>query len=121
MTISVLKSKIHLARVTDTRLTYNGSLEVDPDIFEEAGIVAYEKVLVGNMTNGQRFETYIIPGTRGSRVVSPNGGVARLCERGDQLVVMSFAQIEPGESLVPKVIVLDEHNTIVERPDYRLD
>lgn len=118
MTLQILKSKIHKARVTGTHLDYNGSLAVDPEIYEACGLVPFEKVLVGNLTNGQRFETYLIPAERGSREVSPNGGVARLCQRGDVLVIMAFALVDAGETLIPQVIVLDEANEIIERPDY---
>ncbi|MFA7331171.1 MAG: aspartate 1-decarboxylase [Candidatus Delongbacteria bacterium] len=118
MTLQVLKSKIHKARVTATHLDYNGSLAVDPEIYEACGLVPFEKVLVGNLTNGQRFETYLIPAERGTREVSPNGGVARLCQVGDQLVIMSFAWVDAQDRPLPEVIVLDEHNRIIERPDY---
>jgi len=118
MTVQVLKSKIHKARVTATHLDYNGSLAVDPDIFEACGLVPFEKILVGNLTNGQRFETYLIPAERGSREVSPNGGVARLCQVGDQLVIMSFTWADTAHQPLPKVIVLDGDNRIVETPDY---
>jgi aspartate 1-decarboxylase len=119
MTLQILKSKIHKARVTATHLDYNGSLGIDPEIYEACGLVPFEKVLVGNLTNGQRFETYLIPAERGTREVSPNGGVARLCQVGDVLVVMAFALVEAGEALLPQVIVLDGDNRIIERPDYR--
>lgn len=118
MTVQVLKSKIHKARVTATHLDYNGSLAVDPDIYEACGLVPFEKILVGNLTNGQRFETYLIPAARGSREVSPNGGVARLCQVGDQLVIMSFTWADTAQQPLPKVIVLDGDNLIVETPDY---
>lgn len=118
MTVQVLKSKIHKARVTATHLDYNGSLAVDPDIYEACGLVPFEKILVGNLTNGQRFETYLIPAARGSREVSPNGGVARLCQVGDQLVIMSFTWADTTQQPLPKVIVLDGDNRIVETPDY---
>ncbi|MDP2359907.1 MAG: aspartate 1-decarboxylase [bacterium] len=118
MTLQILKSKIHKARVTATNLDYNGSLAIDPGIYEACGMVAFEKVLVGNLTNGQRFETYLIPAERGSREVSPNGGVARLCQPGDQLVVMSFAWVDAQDRPLPQVIVLDGDNRIVDRPDY---
>lgn len=118
MFVQVLKSKIHKARVTATHLDYNGSLAIDPDIYEACGLLPFEKVLVGNLTNGQRFETYLIPAPRASGEVSPNGGVARLCQVGDQLVVMAFALVEAADRPLPQVIVLDEANRIVERPDY---
>jgi aspartate 1-decarboxylase len=118
MTLQVLKSKIHKARVTATHLDYNGSLAVDPDIYEACGLVPFEKILVGNLTNGQRFETYLIPAARGTREVSPNGGVARLCQVGDQLVIMSFTWVDAQNQPLPQVIVLDESNQIIERPDY---
>ena len=120
MTLQVLKSKIHKACVTATHLDYNGSLAIDPDIYEACGLVPFEKVLVGNLTNGQRFETYLIPAQRGSREVSPNGGVARLCQPGDQLVVMAFAWVDAEHRPLPQVIVLDAENRIIERPDYSL-
>ncbi len=119
MNLQILKSKIHKARVTATHLDYNGSIAIDPAIYEACGMVPFEKVLVGNLTNGQRFETYLIPSERpGSGEVSPNGGVARLCQPGDVLVIMSFALVHSDEKLIPQVIVLDEKNQIIERPDY---
>lgn len=114
----VLKVKLHRATVTEAEVNYHGSLSIDEDLMDHCGIRRYEKVLVGNMTNGQRFETYVIPAERGSGTMGVNGGAARLCSVGDRLVVMIFVLATPDEKVKPKVVVLDEQNRVVEDLDY---
>ncbi|MCC6353946.1 MAG: aspartate 1-decarboxylase [Verrucomicrobiae bacterium] len=112
MTASLLKSKIHRARVTDRSLDYEGSLAIDLDIMETVGLLPHERILVGNMANGQRFETYAIPGPRGSGAICLNGATARLGEPGDLLTIMAFGQYTPQEaaSHKPKIVTLGDAN-----------
>jgi aspartate 1-decarboxylase len=117
MLIEVLKSKIHRAHVTEADINYTGSLTVDENLMEEVGLREYERVLVGNISNGNRFETYVIKGDRGSSSICLNGATARLGEVGDVLIVLAFAQIdeEEAKNFSPNIIVLDENNTVVKR------
>ncbi len=117
MLIEVLKSKIHRARVTESDINYAGSLTVDEDLMEEVGLREYERVLVGNISNGNRFETYIIKGDRGSGSICLNGATARLGEVGDLLIVLAFAQVDEEEAkrFSPNIVVLDENNKIIKR------
>jgi len=111
----ILKSKIHMARVNKKVLDYEGSIEIDEELMELAGLVEGEKVLVANMDNGERFETYVIRGKRGSRVIGLNGASARLAEIGDRLIIMAFGIFEEGEKVEPRIVVLDEENRVVRR------
>ncbi len=112
MTVSLLKSKLHRARVTDRSLNYEGSLAIDLDLMERVGILPQERILVTNMANGQRFETYAIPAPRGSATFSLNGATARLGEPGDLLTIMAFGQYSPEETAghQAKVITLGDGN-----------
>ena len=98
MLITLLKAKLHRIRVTEADLDYEGSLTLDPDDMEAVGLVPYEKILVADLENGNRFETYAIAGRRGSRVCCLNGAAARLGKVGDRLIVMCFAQVSPDEA-----------------------
>lgn len=115
MTISLLKSKIHRATVTGASLDYEGSLSIAADLAERVGLRRYERILVGNMANGERFETYVILAESGSGKIELNGATARLGKVGDRLTIMSYAQCDAIEASthVPAVIVLDEKNRIV--------
>ena len=106
MLITLLKSKLHRIRVTEADLEYEGSLTLDPDDMEAVGIVQYEKILVADVENGNRFETYAIAGRRGSHVCCLNGAAAHLGKVGDRLIVMSCAEVSPEESAgwQPKVL-----------------
>lgn len=105
MMLTLLKSKLHRIRATEACLDYEGSLTLDPDDMEAVGIVPYEKILVADVENGNRFETYAIEGARGSHVCCLNGAAARMGRTGDRLIVMAFAQFSPQEAAawVPKV------------------
>ena len=98
MTLQILKSKLHRIRVTESCLDYEGSLTLDPDDMEAVGIVPYEKILVADVENGNRFETYAIAGRRGSHVCCLNGAAAHKGKVGDRLIVMAFAQMTPEEA-----------------------
>jgi len=115
MTICLLKSKIHRATVTAASLDYEGSLTIAADLAERVGLRPYERILVGNLTNGERFETYVIYGAPGSGTIELNGATAHLGEPGNRLTIMSFAWVDADEAARhrPAVIVLDERNTIV--------
>jgi aspartate 1-decarboxylase len=115
MQINLLKSKIHRAAVTASNVNYEGSMTIDQDLMEKVGFVPYEKILASNMANGQRFETYVIAGERGSGQIVLNGATAHLGKPGDRLTIMSFAEIEASlaKKWQPRVIVLDEQNKIV--------
>jgi aspartate 1-decarboxylase len=115
MLIHVLKSKIHRARVTAGDVEYQGSLGIDQDLMDKVGLLPYERILCGNMANGERFETYAIAAERGSGQIILNGATALLGKRGDRLTIMSFAELDLAEakSWKPQVIVLGEGNAII--------
>jgi aspartate 1-decarboxylase len=115
MLIKMLKSKIHRARITETHLEYEGSVTIDPRLMDAAGLVEGEGVLIANLNNGSRQETYVLKGRRGSGVVRLNGASARLGAPGDRIIIMSFAYLTPeeGRKHKPKKVVVDEHNRIV--------
>ena len=98
MLITLLKAKLHRIRATEANVDYEGSLTLDPDDMEAVGIVPYERILVADVENGNRFETYAIAGLRGSHVCCMNGAAARLGKVGDRLIVMAFAQMTPEEA-----------------------
>lgn len=117
MQVDILKSKIHKARITQSDLHYVGSLAIDEDLMDEAGIFPYEKLLVVNSNNGERLETYAIPAARGSRIFCLNGAAARRGMAGDVITVMVFAQVPASEArqVVPRVLILNERNEVAER------
>lgn len=117
MDVIMCKSKIHKAKLTQCDLDYEGSLAIDTDLLAEAGMFPYEKILVVNQTNGQRLETYVIPGAAGSGEFCLNGAAARRGEPGDKVTIMSFGAIPEAEAagFKPKIIVLGDNNRIIER------
>ncbi len=112
----MLKAKIHVAKVTDCILRYEGSISIDEDILEAAGMLPYEQVHVSNLDNGERFTTYIIPGERGSRSFMLNGPTARKAIPGDRIIIFSYSWMDEGEmsAAVPRVLIMDEENRIKE-------
>ena len=115
MLVHLLKSKIHRAQVTAGDLNYEGSLGIARDLMEKVGLLPYERILCGNMANGERFETYAIAAEPGSGQIILNGATARLGRPGDRLTIMSFTEVDPAKakSWKPQVIVLGERNAIV--------
>jgi len=113
---TMMNGKIHRARVTEANLNYVGSITIDTDILDAVGMMANEKVQIVNNNNGARFETYIIPGRRGSGVVCLNGAAARLVQEGDVVIIISYALVaeEKLDFHQPKVAIMNEHNEIVE-------
>jgi len=114
--INILKSKIHRAVVTGADLNYVGSITIDEDWMDAADIIENEKVQVVNNNNGQRFETYVIPGERGSKMICLNGAAARLVQPGDVIIIISYGLVEKdkAKAYTPKIIFLDDDNNIVE-------
>ena len=110
MEIEVLKAKLHRIRVTEACLDYEGSLTLDPDDMEAVGILPYEKILCADVENGNRFETYVIAGRRGSGVCCLNGAAAHMGKTGDHLIVMAFGQFTPEEARAhqPRIVFIDE-------------
>ncbi len=112
-----LKSKIHMAVVTDKNLNYSGSIEIDEDIINLSKMKEGEMVLVADVSNGERFLTYIIKGEKGSRKIVLNGAAARKVEIGDRVIIMSFAIASPEEDIKPTVVILNDKNEVVEVRD----
>ena len=113
---TLLNGKIHRATVTDANLNYVGSITVDTDLLDAAGIDIHEKVQIVNNNNGERFETYTIAGKKGSGEICLNGAAARLVQKGDTIIIMSFVLIDAKEVAThrPKVVLVDEHNKITQ-------
>ena len=116
MLLNMLKGKIHCATVTEANLAYMGSITIDEELMEKAGILPNERVQVVDNNNGARLETYTIPGPRGSGVICLNGAAARLAQPGDIVIIMAYALFTEEESRVhkPKVVMVDEKNKIKE-------
>jgi aspartate 1-decarboxylase len=114
MQFFLLKSKIHRATVTGGNVQYEGSLTIAADLMEKAGLQEYEKILCGNMANGERFETYVIKGKRGAGEIILNGAVAHLGKPGDLLTIMSFAAVskKKAKGWKPRVVVLGKDNRV---------
>ncbi len=113
MKYAVLKSKIHCAKVTHASFDYEGSIEIDESLMKAAGLKEYEKVLVANFTNGNRYETYVIKGKADSGIIGVNGAGARYNVVGDKVTIFAFTEIDESESANPKIVVVDEENRIL--------
>lgn len=114
MQITMLKGKIHRAIVQQAELNYVGSITVDPELMEQAGILEYELVQIVDVENGKRFETYTIAGEPGSGMICLNGAAARQAQVGDHVIIMCYCQMTPEEAKdhKPKVVFVDEQNHI---------
>jgi aspartate 1-decarboxylase len=115
MLLTLLKSKIHRAAVTGASLHYEGSMTIAADLAERVGLHPFERILVSNMENGERFETYVIYGDRDTRTIQLNGATAHLGKIGDRLTIMNFGAFSPEEAVGhrPRVVVLNEKNEVV--------
>ena len=116
MQIHILKSKLHRASVTGGNVQYEGSLTIDSALMEKAGFYPYERILCGNLANGERFETYVIPGEGGSGAIVLNGATAHLGKPGDLLTIMSYTWIDEAlaKKWQPKVLVLGKGNKVID-------
>lgn len=117
MVLTLLKSKIHRATVTQCDLHYEGSITIDTGLLEASGILPYEQVDVLNINTGARFTTYAIEGKRGSGIIGINGAAARLAQAGDQVIICCYARMDEAMAKrhTPTVLLMDEHNRI--KPD----
>lgn len=120
MKLNMLKAKIHRARVVQAELNYVGSITIDEELLEAAGILEYEMVQVVDIDNGNRFETYTIAGERGSGLICVNGAAARCVQVGDKIIIMSYCQLNEEEAKLhkPRVIFVNEENAITEVTNY---
>ncbi|MDD6483043.1 MAG: aspartate 1-decarboxylase [Clostridiales bacterium] len=120
MTLTMLKSKIHRATVTEAELDYVGSITIDKNLLEASGILEYEKVLVVDITNGSRLETYTIAGERGSGIICLNGAAAKLINKGDTVIIMAFADMDEKEAkeYKPTVVFVDDENKVKSIKNY---
>ena len=116
MLIELLKCKIHRATVTDANLNYEGSITIDRNLMEASGLLLHEKVQVLDINNGERFETYVIEGPRGSGAICLNGAAARLVQKGDLVIIAAYAQMSPEEARTwePTVVRVDGMNKPLE-------
>lgn len=117
MLISALRAKLHRATVTDADIEYEGSLTVDSALLDAAGLYPFEKIQVYNITNGARFETYLMSGPPGSGTICVNGAAARLASKDHKIIIASYALLTPEEmtSHKPRIILLDENNRMKHR------
>lgn len=115
MTVELLKCKIHRATVTDANLNYEGSITIDRDLMDAAGLLPFEKVGVLDVNNGSRLDTYVIEGPRASGMICLNGAAARLVQPGDLVIIVAYASMSPEEakSWQPTVIRVDAKNKIL--------
>ena len=120
MYITLLKSKIHRATVTQSDLDYVGSITIDKALLDAAGLVEYEKVQIADIDNGNRFETYIIAGEENSGCICLNGAAAKCVDVGDKVIIMAYAQMatDEVENYQPKVVFVNDSNEIIEIADH---
>jgi aspartate 1-decarboxylase len=116
----MLYSKLHRATVTDANLNYVGSITIDRELMDSAGLRVGQKVEIVNINNGERFATYVIEGERGKRDICLNGAAARKAEIGDKIIIIAYAEMsfEEADNFKPKVVLLGEDNSIDEIKDY---
>lgn len=114
MITTMLKGKLHRGTVTQADLNYEGSITVDENLLDAAGILVYEQVDVLNINNGERFTTYTIPGRKGTGEICVNGAAARLVQKGDLVIICAYSQMEAvkARNFAPKVVLLDENNRV---------
>lgn len=116
MNITMLYSKLHRATVTDANLNYVGSITIDQDLLDAADMLVGQKIDIVNINNGERFSTYIIPGERGKGDICLNGAAARKVHKGDKIIIIAYATMskEEAKAMKPKVIILEDDNTIAQ-------
>ena len=119
MLVKVLKGKLHRGTVTQAKLHYPGSIAIDPVLLEAAGIAHYENVLIADLDNGNRLETYVVPAEAGSGAIEILGAAARRIRQGDTVIILAFGYCTDEEvrQIRPKVVVLGENNKIIDEPN----
>jgi aspartate 1-decarboxylase len=117
MNLKMLKAKLHRATVTDANPNYVGSITIDRDLMDAVGILEYEAVLICDVTNGARSETYVLEGKRGSGIICVNGASAKIINKGDIVIILCFEYLLKDEAAdnEPKMILLDENNRVVKK------
>ena len=117
MLLKVLRTKIHRARITEAQINYTGSITIDRELMDAVGLVAGECVLVADMSDGARFETYVMEGAAGSGTICINGAAARLVTVGDEVIIMSFAYLDEQQAkqLRPTIALVDDNNRVVKK------
>ena len=120
MLLTMMKGKIHRAVVTQADMHYEGSISVDQDLLDKAGISQNEQVDILNITNGERFTTYAINAPRGSKTFGLNGAAARRVQLGDKIIIIAYCQMdaEKAATYTPDVVLLDENNEIIKPPKH---
>ncbi len=120
MLLNILKGKIHRATVTQAELDYVGSITIDRDLMAASGILEYERVVIADIDNGNRFDTYVIAGEAGSGMICLNGAAAKQVSLGDKVIIMCYAQMTPEEyaDFDPKVVFVDDANKITRTTTY---
>ena len=120
MQISMLKSKIHRAVITQAELNYVGSVTIDEDLIDAAGLCEYEHVHIVNVNSGSRIETYVIAGERGSGVICLNGAAARAGQKGDPVIIMAYSSMTTDKAKThrPKVVFVGDNNEMIRVADY---
>ncbi|MGX9986176.1 aspartate 1-decarboxylase [Chryseobacterium sp. POL2] len=115
MLIEVFKSKIHRVKVTESDLNYIGSITIDEDLIDAAGLIVGERVYIVNVNNGERFDTYVIKGKRGSGEICLNGPAARKVHKGDTVIIIAYAQMTPEEAKTfqPKIVFPNEETNLL--------
>jgi aspartate 1-decarboxylase len=118
MLLTLMKGKIHRARVTGADLNYEGSISIDQQLIEAAGFLVNERVDIYNIDNGARFSTYVIVAPKGSGEIGLNGAAARLAMVGDRVIIVAYAQMDEAEArtFTPRVVLVDEHNRALPTP-----
>ncbi len=116
MRLTLIRAKLHRARVTAADLHYEGSIGIDTAFLRQAGIFPYEKVAVVDIDNGSRLETYVIPAEEGSRAIQLNGAAARLVSPGDRVIIMAYVEVDfpPSPDWAPRVLIFDDDNQVKE-------
>lgn len=116
MNVFMLKCKIHRATVTDANLNYVGSITIDEDLMDAAGLFEHEKVTIADIDNGERFDTYVIKGERGRGDICLNGAAARLVQRGDKVIIMAYCMVDEdtARTMQPKVVHVDGRNNRID-------
>ncbi|MFH2037306.1 MAG: aspartate 1-decarboxylase [Candidatus Zixiibacteriota bacterium] len=115
MMITICKSKIHRATITEANLNYEGSITIDSDLMKAADLIPYEKVQIANIANGERLETYVIEGASGSGVICLNGAAAHKGKKGDLVIIIAYGQMDKKEAVdyKPKVVKVDKNNKLI--------
>ena len=118
MLLKMMKSKLHRVTITDAKLDYPGSVGIDAELMEKIGLLPYEAVTIANINNGNRLETYAVPNEAGSKTVTILGAAAKLVNKGDVVIIFSFAMmtLEEAQSFEPKALAFDENNNIIDMP-----